>query len=89
MDFTTEELVSIIRYSMPDGMKDKAEEAFYNYLDGIRERSNMPAVEIGQECGYAEGYAEGFDTGMYALGDMIGVDEEWYDRIARPSQEVN
>lgn len=88
MDFTTEELVAMIRYSMPDGMKDKAEEAFYNYLDGIRQRGNMPAVEIGRERGYDDGYAQGFDAGMYALGDMIGADEEWYDRILRPSQEV-
>lgn len=28
-----------------------------------------------------------FDEGMYALGDTIGVDPEWYDRILRPSEE--
>lgn len=35
----------------------------------------------------AEERAAAFDEGMFALGDMIGVDSEWYDRILRPSQD--
>lgn len=85
MEFDDEQLVSIIRYSMPEGMKDQAELAFYKYLRGIEARAARRA-DMGRNT-YDAGYAEGFDAGMYAMGDMIGVDEEWYERILRPSQE--
>lgn len=62
MEFDDEQLVSIIRYSMPEGMKDEAEIAFYKYIRNIEERAARRA-DMGHNT-YNEGYADGWDAAL-------------------------
>lgn len=79
MDFTTEELVSIIRYSMPDGMKDQAELGFYKYVRQIegkafdRGERQAPAVERrALDEAFQEGYDEGYEQAAFdaSIGEI-------------------
>lgn len=62
MEFDDKQLIAIIRYSMPEGMKDQAEMAFYKYIRNIEERAYRRA-DMGRNT-YDAGYADGWDAGL-------------------------
>lgn len=78
---------------IPDEMVEKAAGAIVERCYG-QELPEAPidlaraALEAVEEDLRADERKSAFDEGMWALGDMIGVDPEWYDRILRPSQET-
>jgi hypothetical protein len=65
---------------------DIIKEALREYV-GDGDGADLEVLECYTREIRKEERAAAFDEGMYALGDMIGVDPEWYARILRPSQE--